>query len=641
MRVVAAMRSVRPWAGWACLVVLLTATAALGHSEPEDRPPRIIVQAPSTTRNLPPRWSWVHWWEANRDRFLLAASQTAHQPPSAQVLNQLRAEAGNAVAPYLKDKDENVRAAAALTLGRIGHVASREALQTLSEESEDPLVKQSALAAIGLLDGKESETYLLERKMGDPELEGPATLAAIALLKQPSAETLQQLVKMLDRRPSNINQKKRKPPEYEVFAALALQGRAGKAEASAMRRAFVNSYDDKVAGETMLVLARMQDTPSLKTIAEVATATLKTRGIMAWRVLVAELKRENQVQAGQTTMIPPRDPTLPEGVESKKITFGLSEIRMARLRATAALALGYYDDRRATQVLVRVLREKATPHNDLPRGMAVMALAQQRKPEAIADLVKVFENDRNPDSPLRGYAALALGLYARPIKTAQGEQDQPGYDKLIKLLAETLADPRETLEVRSACAVGLGLAQRTSSLEYLAKTAERLKASEHVIGGYILLARGLLGDRNIVEPVKKFLADTSRVQDASGALSRRAAVLSLGLIKSDQAVPALIDTWEDNYYVNREALLALSLCDAQGVGRRVIDTLVEKKDPGAEEFLIRLLGELLVTERPQRLAGFLAFSNYTVRNEARLPFNTMANEFLFNFLIPLFERQWL
>ncbi len=646
MRAAFAKQTLRKMAG-ACLVVVCITATLHAHSEPEDRPPRVFVvkppaarNLPPAARNLPPRWSWVHWWEANRDRFLLAASQSARQPASDKVLNQLRAEAGAAIAPYLDDKDENIRAAAALTLGRIGHAGSRQALQKLSETDEDALVKQSALAAIGLLDGKESETYLTTRQMTDADVEGPATLAAMSLLKQPSKETLGQLVKMLDHR-TRSTKTNRKPPEYEAFAALTLQGRLDKANVTALRRALANSDNDMVAGEAMLVLARVQDGPSLKTIATLATADHNTRSVAAWRALVAELKRENQFQSGQTTMLPPRDPTQPRKPQSRKVTFGLSEIRMARLRATAALALGYYDDRRATQVLVNVLREKPTQHNALPRGFAIMALAQQRKPEALPALIKVFEDNANPDSPIRGYAALALGLYARPIKTPQGTQNQPGYDKLLKRLAQTLADPRQTPEVRSACAVGLGLAGHTASLEHLVAAGKQLKSGDHVIGGYVLLARGLLGDRNLVEPVKNFLAATSRVRDSTGVLARRAAVLSLGLIESDEAVPALMATWEDDYHVNREALFALSLCDAQGVGRPVIDALVGKKDPGAEEFLIRLLGELLVTERPQRLSAFLAFSNYTVRNEARLPFNTMANEFLFKFLVPLFERQWL
>ena len=42
----------------------------------------------------PPRWSWLHWWEANRDRFLAAPDQDAPlQPAEAEQLGALRTEA--------------------------------------------------------------------------------------------------------------------------------------------------------------------------------------------------------------------------------------------------------------------------------------------------------------------------------------------------------------------------------------------------------------------------------------------------------------------------------------------------------------------------------------------------------------------
>ena len=38
---------------------------------------------------VPPRWSWLHWWEANRDRFLYVPSQAG----PGQVADALRLQA--------------------------------------------------------------------------------------------------------------------------------------------------------------------------------------------------------------------------------------------------------------------------------------------------------------------------------------------------------------------------------------------------------------------------------------------------------------------------------------------------------------------------------------------------------------------
>ena len=53
-----------------------------------------------------------------------------------------------------------------------------------------------------------------------------------------------------------------------------------------------------------------------------------------------------------------------------------------------------------------------------------------------------------------------------------------------------------------------------------------------------------------------------------------------------------------------------------------------------------VLGELFAAERPQRLAWFTNDSNYTMKNQRRLPYQMLTNEFLFGYLIPAFGEEW-
>ena len=241
------------------------------------------------------------------------------------------------------------------------------------------------------------------------------------------------------------------------------------------------------------------------------------------------------------------------------------------------------------------------------------------------------------DSPLRGYAAVALGLYARPVRTPQGLQNRPHYEKVRMALAKRLADRDEEQEVRSACALALGLTGRTENLKLFQKAEKTIGRSQEILIGYTLLARGMLGDANILEPAKKFLAVARDRTDAAGILARRAAVLGLGVLGRQEGIPTLIDAWDLSYYVNREVALAFSLCEVYGVTDPLVKLLNESDKPLAQAFAARCLGELFTSSRPQRLARVLNDSNYTMKNRKMLPFQMLANEFLFRYLIPATE----
>jgi len=288
----------------------------------------------------------------------------------------------------------------------------------------------------------------------------------------------------------------------------------------------------------------------------------------------------------------------------------------------------------------------------MPKGFAIMALSayptERSRDRLIAILGKrdnrgIMRIDVPQDSPLRGFAALALGLYAAPYETPQGPADRPNFDWAIQTLSERLEDANEDPEVRSACAVALGLTQRTAVLPALHGVTEKLNvnnAREVAVFGYVLLGRALAGDQAIHQIAEQFLLGTNDDTSATGILSRRAAVLALGVLRTPTVVPVLTKAWHLNHYVNREVIVALRLAGASNAASLVLARLRESNDRDERAYMAGALGELLAAEHPTPLNRLIADSNYTVRNDHLRPLQRMANEFLFDYLIPSLGEQW-
>ncbi len=203
-----------------------------------------------------------------------------------------------------------------------------------------------------------------------------------------------------------------------------------------------------------------------------------------------------------------------------------------------------------------------------------------------------------------------------------------------------MADSEEFIEVRTAAALALGLSGRTENLKFLQQASRTIGRSEEILIGYTLLARGMLGDKNIIPVAKKFLKAANDRRTVSGILSRRAAVLGLGVLGDQEAIPILNKAWHLNHYVNREVALAYSLCEAYNATEPLLKLLNESENPRERAFAARCLGELFTAARPQRLSRLIANSNYTMKNKRMIRYQALGNEFLFVYLIPAFGEEW-
>lgn len=631
-----------------------------GHDgrPPPQPPPKPPYPETTAIRAYPCRWSWIHWWEANRDEFLNIISQSrATRKPDPKVVENYRKKAVEALLEATGSTRWQTRASAALSLGRIGEVQARPVLQELASTDRSGTVRATALVAVGLLDGRESEEFLATVKYPTP-LTREAGLFGLGLLTRNQPKTLTSLQRLI----------LGSDPTLATLAAWGVKFRSDPANQQFLSKVIDRSKSPWLVSEAILSLGHQRRSDAIVPLADILQATARARRLPSWKLL-AEAKASTIAKVKHD----PKDPEYKKYLEAVeewrrqapggmnvvglpgrgKIpkTIGVSDVYMSRIRASAAIALGRIGDPMSRQALLRAIKARDDNYSELYKGFVIMSLAGLADRTCLPVFLKMLDphikttivrRDRKAyrNSPLRGYAALALGLYARPFKTPQGMVNRPMHDKVGARLAKYMADPAETLEVRAACAMGLGLTGRTANLRLLQAAGRTIRANDDILIGYTLLARGMLGDVNILAPARKYLGRRGNRTDQASLLGARAAVLGLGLLGSQQAIPALVDAWRLGYYVNREVCVAFRLCQPHNVTDLLVKWLKESDTALEESFAARCLGDIFLKRRPRRLARLIGQSNYTMKNIKMTRFQALANEFLFVYLIPCFGDQW-
>ncbi|MCK4627261.1 MAG: HEAT repeat domain-containing protein, partial [Phycisphaerae bacterium] len=538
-----------------------------------------------------------------------------------------------------------------------------DTLKKLASEDSSKSVRVIALVSLGLLDSPKAEQFLTGRKYPKVK-EWEASLVAVGLMSKPTPKSIVGLQKAL--------KSSRAGPA--TVSARMLKYHTDPANVAFLRRVLSRRESPWLASEAILALGATGDAKSVRSLSGILLATDRGKALPGWQtlhkrhrellLLVEQFKTRKllydqayEKYVNATRKFQKNNPNAP-GPEGKKtikpgtkqILIGVERIYQSCLRASAAIALGQINHPNSCRVLRQVLKERNDEYSDLYKGFAIMSLGQLGDSKALPIFMELLNPTRKGrvrkssaklKSPLRGYAALALGLYARPVITPQGPQNRPHYEKVCQLLAKRMTDRKETLEVRTSAALALGLTGQTENLRLLQPATKTIRtADEEILVGYTLLARGMLGDKNIIPTAKKFLAVANDRVNVSGILARRAAVLGLGVLGSQEGIPILVDAWSLNYYVNREVTLAFSLCEAYNMTEPLVKMLKESKNPLEQAFAARCLGELFTRVRPQRISRLINGSNYTVKNRRMVRFQALANEFLFNYLIPAFGKDW-
>ncbi len=647
------------------LIVLLAGVARAHNGEPMPMPPS---KPPVDLRNVKqlPRWSWLHWWEANREPYLVSMRQTESLQPAgaggAAQVAALRAEASPLLIKAIEQTTRDaLRIEAALALGKMRHAPALATLTAMAARAEKPAERRAALVAVGLIGSPEAEKALVASEAPRPE-DQVAALAAVGLLPKIESTTLRQLrTKVTRDAPGARDQRESSAQKVGTSSVVTWSLRHHRQDDNLLyfRTLLRNSMSPWVASEALLGLGGTRDREAQRVLEETLFGSA-LQDVRAYDNLELELRAKMQAAAGAAAGgRRPRGRDEDIGKDPDEETGALfaepEHIAMGWLRSSAAIALGQLEAPRAGTALLRFLDEDVVkqPHLVTPQSFAIMSLAayptEASRDKLIALLGRPEQGGRlrtdvDRNSPLRGFAALALGLYARPHDTPQGPGDRPGFESAINTLGQRLDDDRETEEVRTACAVGLGLTKRTEVLPILlratARLQERNRRTDVAVFGFVLLGRALAGDANVIEPAARMLQTSDDDTSPAGILSRRAAVLALGLTGNAAAVPVLTKAWHLNYHVNREVILAMRLVGAANAAGPVMERLRQSKDDEERAYMAQALGELLAVERPATLSRLTAGNNYTVRNEFLLPLQALANRFLYDYLIASFGEQW-
>lgn len=657
------------------LVILSVAATLWAHG---DIVPRIIVDPQALTEAgqvKPVRWSWLHWWEANRELYLRPPLQGEHrQDIDAARSATLRAEASAELIKALDDEAVEPRLAAALALGRLGAPSAEGVLDKLQERAEkDPNepVRFHAVLAIGLIGGEPGERFLRSYQPATPRLRA-AALIATGYLSSPTQATLDGLQTLLTD-PS---------PSVRGAALSALNQQVGRVDQRTAIDGIRRESSPWLVSRYELSLGNSADEVGVGFLIRMLAADDQAmRALPAWRLL--DTVRRDKIKAigqsdyrswmnahrrlfDQDPMAPDDAPDYlrdrtndldggigggpkPKTARRLSMVWGIEEVYQSRLRSSAAIALGDVGQRPGVvEALQGVLHEREDDYNVQPKCFALISLGRIGARDALADLLDVLSDrdGRRPkpqkalESPQRGFAALGLGLYARPYESVQGVSDRPEYEKAIALLQDRLTDKREKLEVRAACAVGLGLAGRTASLKTLIVGYTAFDEENPLLSGYALLARAMLGDRNLIDPVTTAMARKPHHDEMTDLLARRAAVLALGVSGSGEAIPHLVRFWDESYHINREVILALSLCGSEGVSIHVIPVINRPDDRLERAYFAEVTGRILERGAPPILSRCLIGSNFTMKDLQLEPYYTFSNQFLYNYLIPMAEVPW-
>jgi len=294
---------------------------------------------------------------------------------SADVLPVLRAASAD------RDFDENVRAFAFISLGRMKDRGSVGALVTTLVSERDPALRRAAAIALGRAAGAEDAVAVATLVSAMRDDKDPITrhFAATSLgtIRSPVSRDA-------------LREGFRKGPEADrSFAALAI-GLSHDAEfAPELRAALANRPDESTAGSCCVALGLLGDIASAPAI-ETTYAGAKHIWLQGYAAIALGL-------AGSTSSVG----SLHEKLVAEKDP---------RLRMNLAVALGILHDPRAKTYLVETMRGADTFYE---RGSAALALGALKATSAVGDIEVVYRDPKEKDI-LRAFAVVALGEIADP-----------------------------------------------------------------------------------------------------------------------------------------------------------------------------------------------------------------------------------
>lgn len=646
------------WGLLAWVLVTLPVTAQPEAPQPTVGPiqPEVVV-----VDDFP--YSWLHWWETAGWRYMEEEAGQRDRPWDHPAARRYRAEAEAALLARLNDRDAKVREQALLALARMGYEPLVERLfpprsieQRIAEEEaelfpDEPVVggnpseevvpavttfledrnagvRCAGWLALGLLDTAASREALLhDVKLGEED--AAARAIGIGLMSVLDVRLRAALEQILGDPSASI--------EVKRWAVWAL-GR-----------------HDSVAGDDGMdaVLRRV---PSTFVISEAlgSDGYVWRRGGANWLARVLEYDPSVRQWAGYLQL---RD--MPSDGAYGSSPGGLA-MQSRTAASLALLRIPPEKDASARARLAGLLIARASSGTrdgwaEAHRGPDALAFAVHQM-DAVSGLDQLFTlmqgtstvppppptldedgepipRDRPnepidayfPDRPVRGYAAIGIGLMLRrmtpgtQLHEAHPAEIRPRDLDRIKRrfgqrLANEITDFDEPMEYRAACALALGLSDDPRYIPELNARLSRLGAGDELVLGYGLLALAMLGEAEAADVALRYVTRPGAVGGKWDILGRGAAMQAVALLGDDAGQAGrgtLTGAWGKNPWVS----LAAAECAAQagwyGLAPMALESAREGR--GASRLAgVIALGALYESRYPSPLASITRDANYTL-----------------------------
>ncbi|MEW6747510.1 MAG: HEAT repeat domain-containing protein [Planctomycetota bacterium] len=487
---------------------------------------------------------WEFWWEYNNDRFVnlrqalrtvgqagQGQSNRPFQPPKTQ-------EKRDTIVPFLinrmlRDKDDQVRSAAAFTLAQLGESMAIPFVEHLALQDVSLGVRANSVVALGISQSPRAIETLQEILADTSAPTELRSFAAISLGLIGSSKCSGILKEWLD--PKRL-------PGVDYQLRLALAYAIG----------LTHDLDNAPLVRELLVSNEIQDYV-LRSLLVQALGQLGDRAANA--LLVSELAN-NETQARRSAVLALANVA---GPADKDVIEGL--LRVARsdndsqTRNFAYIALGRIASGGQAEI-EKFLLEELDGATHLRRAFVALALGLVGNRENVPALLRTFAATKEPS--LRSALALALGLLrdtraipaVRKTYLAAEEPVLASYLALaLGLLGDLEAAPRmlatvktETdVELLARTVIALGLLGERQVVDVL---QERYKESpDQLTRASLVYGLGLVGDRDVLEPLEGIAASAQESD-----LVRAFAVLGLGHVGALALTPVMAQITQDVNY---------------------------------------------------------------------------------------------
>lgn len=569
------------------------------------------------------RVTWLHWWEANRDGYLMrslteqdrAQRKTPHDPELIKQAVEVLIDATRLDGKQSKTIMA-LRAAATLSLGRIGTDEAVDRLIELTGDT-DTSVRSTAWLALGVSGHERARRELLEPtriKLSERAVRA----AAMGMLEPDDGQAIQILRSELIDMPRHID----KRTALQSLRLLNAPG-LGSLGYDVVR----DTTYSNLASEAILAMAAEPDPAHADMVLSLLNGGPPATRLDLW----------------DTRQMPPT-------------------------RFAAAQVLGRYDGMFPIHRLRRVLTKHVSMttysgEGDYFRGVSLLSLVPLIEPEyedvftdALQGQTRQFSRDdrwshreseslqtstyRRRYDPIRGYAAIAMGMYLKRISEEVPPQSgipirheheaQQTQRRFLNRLSNTLKNQHLHPDLRAAAAMGLMFSGHPEAADRIAQGLDETAPDDVLVIGYGTLALAMLGDQRAVIPARRYIEelDASRNEDGFNddnpmdrVLGLRAMVLALGLAGDGNAAKALIDAWGSDPWVSLESTRALNWLEDDTLAESLIESIRANPDDSDAVLAAMGLGELLEPTRLSRLSRLVQGGNFTITDRGTAPAN--------------------